>query len=702
MEYLLKASAVVVLFYLCFSLFLKRETFFNHNRWFLFIGLLIALIFPLIVIPIYIPIEPTIAPEVTYIQTTSSNFAATATENPFDWTQLIQIIYAIGFTIFSIQFILQFGSLILLLLKNPKCKDAKFTYVIVKSKISPFSFFKWIVYNPDNFEDEELDLILTHEKVHANQLHSIDIVLTQLACVIFWFNPFIWFYRREVRQNLEYIADYQTQIETRSKKEYQRLLLRTSVSNHNTALSNHFYNSLIKERIIMLKKSRSHKKQQWKYLLILPLLAGLLMSMNTEDIYVTSKNNIKENNSFKVNSEINLDQRIEIVFINTMTDAQLDEIKNELESHGVTMTINNLRRNSKGEIKAIDIDFDTKNGSANYNVKSNKGIDPFYFNMSDDGSFGVGAQKETEIIIATPLNGNPSHKSERTFIFSQDDGIISEIIADSITTSNNGKTLVKRFFSPDSTTVFKSYRANFSNDSLYLFKDALIDSIVAKELSNLKTDYFYQNDEPVKIISESSTIYSPHIVKQTISKTHNDKVKYVIVLDGKIVKDNVLKTINPDSIESLTVLKGKAAIKLYGQEGENGVIQIKTKDAKSPKSSKSATTEKNPWSIRTEVTNVTFIDDEDASKNGMLGYITKYTTDQQLDKHKADLEAFDLKVKFSKIKRNKKGELTSIKISVKNEEGDESSASWKNDDGIPGIEFGKSEGSLVARTSTMN
>lgn len=452
----------------------------------------------------------------------------------------------------------------------------------------------------------------------------------------------------------------------------------------------------------MLKKSRSDKKQQWKYVLIIPLLGGLLMSMNTKEVYVQSKKEIEKSRSLTRVNTFSKSQPIEIVFTNSMTDTQLDEIKNELKSQGVKMTINSLKRNSKGEIKAIDIDFETKNGSTNYNVKSNKGIDPFYFNMSEDGSFGVGAYKETEIIIATPLKSNSGDKPERTFIFSKDDGRLTEVINDTIAITTNGKTTLKRFFNRDSANVYTTYRANFENDSLYLFKGTIIDSIVTEELSNLKTDFFYQNEKPVEIISQSSTIYSPSITKQTIYKSYNDKTKPLVVLDGKIVDNTILRTTNPEHIESLTVLKGQEAIDSYGEKGKNGIIEIKTKDPKNLKNPESRTSKKNPWSIRTEISNVTFIDEEDSSKNGMLAYITKYTPDQVLEKHKVDLEKFDLKVKFSKVKRNKKGELTSIKISVRNEEGAESSATWKNDDGIPSIEFGKSEGTLVARTSTMN
>jgi TonB family protein len=49
----------------------------------------------------------------------------------------------------------------------------------------------------------------------------------------------------------------------------------------------------------------------------------------------------------------------------------------------------------------------------------------------------------------------------------------------------------------------------------------------------------------------------------------------IYVLDGKEIKD--LSMINPDNIQSISVLKDKSATALYGSKGNNGVIIIKTK-----------------------------------------------------------------------------------------------------------------------------
>ena len=96
----------------------------------------------------------------------------------------------------------------------------------------------------------------------------------------------VWLYKKDLKQNLEFIADKNAQANTNCKKSYQHLLLKTSVPNYQVALTNNFYNSSIKKRIVMLHKNRSHKRNQLKFLLVLPALVLFLMSFNTKEIYI--------------------------------------------------------------------------------------------------------------------------------------------------------------------------------------------------------------------------------------------------------------------------------------------------------------------------------------------------------------------------------------------------------------------------------
>ena len=51
----------------------------------------------------------------------------------------------------------------------------------------------------------------------------------------------------------------------------------------------------------------------------------------------------------------------------------------------------------------------------------------------------------------------------------------------------------------------------------------------------------------------------------------------LFIIDGKEVKKGEFQKIDPDKIESVTVLKDESAREKYGDKGKNGVIIIKTK-----------------------------------------------------------------------------------------------------------------------------
>ena len=179
-------------------------------------------------------------------------------------------------------------------------KEEGFIFIETTTELSPFSFFKWIVYNPNQFNSIELEQIITHEKVHAKQYHSVDILLMEICCVFLWFHPFVWLYNKSLKQNLEFLADKYALNQFNDTKSYQYTMLKASIPSYQMALSNHFYNSLIKKRIAMLQKSKSKKINLLKYALVVPVLTLFLMSFNTKDVYMEKV--IKREGNFLKNS----------------------------------------------------------------------------------------------------------------------------------------------------------------------------------------------------------------------------------------------------------------------------------------------------------------------------------------------------------------------------------------------------------------
>lgn len=588
MEYLLKASAVICIFYICFQLLLKRETFFNHNRWFLIIGLILALVFPLVIIPVYVSAETIVSPDIVFQvnEIANNNTTDVSTESTFQWTSLLPTIYIVGLSALFLQFIFQFGSLIWLLLKNPKNKEGTYTYVIVNHKISPFSFFKWIVFNPKNYTKDELELILMHEKVHVNQMHSLDILFSQLACVIFWFNPLIWLYRKEIQQNLEYIADYETQSISKDNKAYLHLLLKTSVKNTNIPLTNNFYNSQIKNRIIMLHKSKSHHKKQWRYLLVLPLLACMLMSMNTEKIYVDNSTKLENTNK---------KETVEFLVTKNTTDTELDRIKEDLKKEGLTVTFKRVKRNKDGEIRAIKIEAKSKNSSTNYQISSDdeaiKPINIVFDKENNSVSIGKGntIHESHSYIIETEDGGkhkiHKTGKSNNVFVISKEktntkSGDTLYMVIDE---NSNGKTIKKsktfEVISEDDKNVEviiesdgnsedeiifingKKIKTNSNNDVEVIVEDKNNKNVWVTKTDNEDEDYI------IELNDDNNAIF--------ISDKNGKKPLFII--DGKQVPKEKLKDLNPKQIESVTVLKDKSATEKYGDKGKNGAIVIKTK-----------------------------------------------------------------------------------------------------------------------------
>ena len=125
---------------------------------------------------------------------------------------------------------------------------------------------------------------MTHERTHARQWHSVDVLVGELACIACWFNPFVWLMRREIRTNLEYLADERVLATGHDAKAYQYHLL--GLSHHKAAAT--IYNSFnvlpLKKRIIMMNKKRTRKIGRTKYLMFLPLAALLMIVSNIETV----------------------------------------------------------------------------------------------------------------------------------------------------------------------------------------------------------------------------------------------------------------------------------------------------------------------------------------------------------------------------------------------------------------------------------
>lgn len=632
MDYLLKTSAVILIFYGFYKLILQRETFFQSNRWFLLVGILAAVLVPLIVIPIYV--EQPIFLVQNFSDSVSNNMIIP--EETIDWIGVLKFIYLGGVFFFCGKFVFNLTSLVKLITSNSKEKNGNYNFIKTDKNTSPFSFFSFIVFNPNQFKNNELEQIITHEKIHAHQLHSIDILLSQVVSIIFWFNPIIWLYKKEIQQNLEFIADDLAQQKSASEKSYQRLLLKSSLPENRLALTNNFYNSLIKKRIIMLHKNRSKSTNQWKYTLILPLIALFMMSFNTEKVFITNDDTV-----FTVSSETTTQElkSIEKYFKNTPSLLKFTDIKRNSKSELTNISINIKNKTDKRFIKKMTIkggENSIKIGEFNLSLIESEVIftpkgEKNSILVSDNKTtfyedFTIGEhhlKKETEKTIIT----KDSKKSEFNDIKKRflkngvtvnfkkvkrnNKGEITEIAIDASSSSTNStysisadkpiKPIVISYNENGEDIFIETLGADHKNGYLRATNaNAMRDNRTQKskkestfvfisdekenhnDKNNTKTYTSRNGSSSSHTTSSSSTIETIEGGNKNENKIFisNKSNNYLCFIDGKKITKEELDKFPSGQIKKMEVIKGDEAIEKYGEKGKNGVILITTKKEK--------------------------------------------------------------------------------------------------------------------------
>ena len=285
LPYLYKSAIVLAVFYISYRFLLRKDTLFVWNRHFLLFGIVISLLIP------FWEITRTVIVEIPASSTNDSNLlpgdliplepgVVSNTASGFDPILVIAYLYIAGLLFFGIRWLQQAWSLLAILTRYSKFSVKGIYHVQVSEEQAPFSFLNYVVYNPNLHSAKELDMILTHEMVHIKERHSIDMIVSQLFTIVQWFNPFAWLYRKSIIENLEFLADRRTLPKVDCPKSYQLALLRTSSVTAAPILANSFYQSFIKKRIVMLNKNHSSGYNALKTLLVIPLLALFLYGFN--------------------------------------------------------------------------------------------------------------------------------------------------------------------------------------------------------------------------------------------------------------------------------------------------------------------------------------------------------------------------------------------------------------------------------------
>ncbi len=285
--YFLKANAAIALFYAFYRLCFYKDTFFKLRRMILLVFFVVAFVYPLLNIQEWIKEqEPIVGMVNVYAAIILPEISVQAVHPAsVNWTTLvhagISILYIGIIALLLLRFFVRLGSILWLARQSRHMELHGIRVHALPKPAGPFSFFRYIFLYPGSHDEKEIDEILTHERTHVSQWHSVDVVLSELICIGCWFNPFVWLLKREVRHNLEYLADNRVIESGYDSRNYQYHLL--GLAHHHPEASG-LYNSFnvlhIKNRIRMMNKKRTHGFGRTKYLFVVPLAAALMILNN--------------------------------------------------------------------------------------------------------------------------------------------------------------------------------------------------------------------------------------------------------------------------------------------------------------------------------------------------------------------------------------------------------------------------------------
>ncbi|MBZ0327237.1 MAG: hypothetical protein K8F54_06490 [Altibacter sp.] len=450
--YIGKSAGIITLFYIVYFLWLQKDTLFIAKRQFLLMGVIAAVLLPFVEFTRVTLVE---VPKITeFIASETIPLTHSIQQNEqiaIYWWQVLAVLYILGVMVMTIRFSKQLITLIKIISTRHSEKKGGTIHIKISAQTAPFSFFNYIVYNPSLHSEAELAMILQHEQVHVSQWHSVDILLANVLLVLQWINPLAWLFKKSIEENLEFIADQKTAQQVASKKAYQLALVKASSTFTVPALTNNFYQSFIKKRIIMLNKSTSKKVNVLKIGIIIPLLAVFLWSFNVKEV-ITYKSVSSESMASEVDPNLNeplltewphneanvatnaspsaisealpvvitpsssavekdlakqVQERTEqgheifILITKNTTEADLKQHKKTLkEEHDIDFDYSDLRYNSAGELTSIAVRFSNSKGSnGNYHVTEDGPIEDFYFYLTEDGKVGFGSEASEERMI---------------------------------------------------------------------------------------------------------------------------------------------------------------------------------------------------------------------------------------------------------------------------------------------------------------
>lgn len=327
--YLLFANLSFAILYLCYRLLMRSQENFSLNRWIMVSILCVSMLIPLIPMPTWGETEgqsrwflalrerPVETGSVVFEENSVSGAKSTVEpafvaqmpdkqkgikpltesgQNPHQPANTIQRsesrvtvlqvlfwLYIAGVVLCLGRFLFGLFEMGRLLRRAPKEQVDGMHVIVVHGEFSPYSLGRYAVLSEEDYRDNLHEVVL-HEKAHCGQGHIYDLVLVSVVEILFWFNPLLKLFRRELSELHEYQADRQVLAQGVDAADYQMLIIKKSVGTQKFRWATHLRNTYCqtKKRIVMMNREKTKSQKRWYALFLVPVVAVLLMSFGNK------------------------------------------------------------------------------------------------------------------------------------------------------------------------------------------------------------------------------------------------------------------------------------------------------------------------------------------------------------------------------------------------------------------------------------
>jgi N-acetylmuramoyl-L-alanine amidase len=579
--YLLKVTICSGILFGYYWLLLRNKIFHQYNRFYLLAIVLLSLSLPVIEINIWHAANAPAPQAIQLLQVVNSSNEyldeIIVTSKPADISteQILALLYSSITLVFLGVFIQTIFRIRTLFKKHQHSVVDNIYFVNTTAKGTPFSFLRYIFWN-DHIDPESTTghQIFKHELAHVQQKHSYDKLFINATLIICWCNPFFWLIRKELNMIHEFMAD-KIAVEDSDTETFAAMILQATYPQHRFHLTNPFFYSPIKRRLLMLTKNKNLKVSYVGRILVLPL-AVLVFAAFTLKAKPFKNNNTSVYNGKKITVVIDAGHG--------GTDYGAHSLDGKTTEKELTLAI----------IKKIK----TLNSNENINLVLTRKTD-VYQTPQEKADFTKA--QNADLFVSIHINGAPQEAAGAKT------GLSVYVAKDNFENANSSKlfasTVINEFknnfpltvsdLPQQSTAGIKVLQASTcpavlieagyitnKSDLAYLTTDAGKDKIASNILAAIER-YAFAKEEKAKTVNSSSAFDNQNLqlrkidtVPQINFKNYNNAL---IVADGEIISYAALKKIKPEDIKSIKVLNPKSAMTSYGEDGKNGAVIVNTK-----------------------------------------------------------------------------------------------------------------------------